>query len=720
MILLQSNRKRILGSIVSLNPFANHPTLGTNLTAYYKMEDVNDELGVYNGTVNTGAVSSTSGKIGLCYKSAIETGTGISYSSTLANWGANEPYSYNMWVQSGNLTQSSGILSKGSNDKGTYLWCPGSNKLQLVFESGTSNRLVWETTNAVFTNTTTFNMITVSYNGSGYVSGMTVYVNGIEVSLSTIVDTLGTTSPANTDIFYIGAMSGYGTSYQWNGKIDETGIWNKALTQSEVTSLYNDGLGLSYDGSTATLHFGEHPTLGTDLTAYYKMEDVNDSHTGGYTATLNSGTVGSVNGKIGKTWNSVATTHYGLQVPANVWYPGANEPFSLGGWYYKGNSTAYKVYWGAMTNSRTEIYDETGTGYVVMNLKNVAGQGITVAWTGTPVPLTTWTHLLWTYSGSGLASGVKMYVNGVEWTARFTALDTLGSNLPISTPTTSNIGAYTANSGQYAWYGSVDEFGFWSKELSNSEASALYNGGLGLSYDGSAGTPFVNHATLGTGITSYYKLDETSGTTVADIAGGFTGTVNTGATLSTAGKINTGVSWTTATGKGIQTNDTFKFASNVPFTINFWVKLTTTGVWQNLISRINKPDGVGVPGGYIATDGSNKIYWKIGSGREITGVTTTKSLNTSWNMVTFAYDGTGTSAGLKLYVNASAETAMTIWNDAGTYTDYTPNTPFEIGGYGDTSTQRLRGVEDEFGIWNKALTQTEVTALYNSGTGLTY
>ncbi len=32
----------------------------------------------------------------------------------------------------------------------------------------------------------------------------------------------------------------------WNGQIDEVGIWNRALSQSEVTQLYNNGNGLTY------------------------------------------------------------------------------------------------------------------------------------------------------------------------------------------------------------------------------------------------------------------------------------------------------------------------------------------------------------------------------------------------------------------------------------------------------------------------------------------
>jgi len=227
-------------------PFGGHSTLTTSLNAFYKMEDATDELGIYNGTVNTGAVGSASGKIDLCYASATKTGNGISYGTTVANWGANEPWSYNMWVQSSNTSQLSTLVSKGTTSKGTYLWCPGDNILQLVFESGASNRLVWETTNNVFADTTTFHMITVSYNGNGYVSGMTVYVNGSVVSIINVIDTLGTTSPATTNIFYLGAMPKFGTQYQWSGKIDDFGIWSKALSATEVTALYNSGTGLTY------------------------------------------------------------------------------------------------------------------------------------------------------------------------------------------------------------------------------------------------------------------------------------------------------------------------------------------------------------------------------------------------------------------------------------------------------------------------------------------
>ncbi len=35
--------------------------------------------------------------------------------------------------------------------------------------------------------------------------------------------------------------------YRWDGLIDEIGIWDRALTDDEISDLYNDGEGLPYE-----------------------------------------------------------------------------------------------------------------------------------------------------------------------------------------------------------------------------------------------------------------------------------------------------------------------------------------------------------------------------------------------------------------------------------------------------------------------------------------
>ncbi len=97
------------------------------------------------------------------------------------------------------------------------------------------------------------------------------------------------------------------TYYYFNGLIQDLGIWNRALTQAEINSLYNDGLGLPYtkktDAKNAIVTFTSdaennaalvtisnytfsdsatiynHQTLRTGLISYYECNgNLTDSH----------------------------------------------------------------------------------------------------------------------------------------------------------------------------------------------------------------------------------------------------------------------------------------------------------------------------------------------------------------------------------------------------------------------------------------------------------
>jgi hypothetical protein len=68
---------------------------------------------------------------------------------------------------------------------------------------------------------------------------MSIYDNGV------LVDTvsLSGTRPTPNQIRIGGNQIGYG----WSGAIDEVGFWNRALTPTEVSTLYNTGNALAYE-----------------------------------------------------------------------------------------------------------------------------------------------------------------------------------------------------------------------------------------------------------------------------------------------------------------------------------------------------------------------------------------------------------------------------------------------------------------------------------------
>lgn len=88
-----------------------------------------------------------------------------------------------------------------------------------------------------------------------------------------------------------------------------------------------------------------------------------------------------------------------------------------------------------------------------------------------------WNHAVLTYSGSGVASGVKVYLNGSVLTETI-SLDTLGTFNGQSLQT--SIGKSETGVGTiYYNTGNLDEISIWSVALSAGQVTAIYNNGRG-------------------------------------------------------------------------------------------------------------------------------------------------------------------------------------------------------------------------------------------------
>ena len=84
---------------------------------------------------------------------------------------------------------------------------------------------------------------------------VTFYVNGVQqgTTQSAVVSSL---NQSDTNSFFAGAYSTTGGTSPnaafFDGKMDEVGVWSRALSGAEISQLYNSGSGLSYPLSVAT------------------------------------------------------------------------------------------------------------------------------------------------------------------------------------------------------------------------------------------------------------------------------------------------------------------------------------------------------------------------------------------------------------------------------------------------------------------------------------
>ena len=220
------------------------PTIWNNLLAYYKGDGTpDDSLGNYNGTLVNGTTYGT-GIInqGFSFDGVndyVDLGNNLDFDGST-------PFSFNVWINPTAL-QAASIISKqdGSPKYTGYrlnITANGQIQFLLIDDYSTNNRLTVQTSTSMFPYGV-FSMITVTYDGSKNTSGIKIYVNGISKSFSSFNNFTGSSS--NTISSKIGSFP-LNSYYYFNGIIDDLSVFNKQLTSTEVTELYNSGSGKQY------------------------------------------------------------------------------------------------------------------------------------------------------------------------------------------------------------------------------------------------------------------------------------------------------------------------------------------------------------------------------------------------------------------------------------------------------------------------------------------
>jgi len=212
--------------------------LWDGLQAYYTADNTpNDALDTYNGTLINGATYGT-GIINQGFdldgtNDYVDLGNNFDNDGTL-------PMSYSFWANFNNVTASRSIFGKylsGQIFQGLTLQAD-STILFAIQQTFPSNMLRVSTVNTF--NVSTWYNIVVTYDGSKNASGLKIYINGVEATYNIVSDNF-TGNSSNSGSFKIGYTFGY-----FYGKIDEFSIFNRVLTPTEVTDLYNSGSGLQY------------------------------------------------------------------------------------------------------------------------------------------------------------------------------------------------------------------------------------------------------------------------------------------------------------------------------------------------------------------------------------------------------------------------------------------------------------------------------------------
>jgi hypothetical protein len=296
----------------------------------------------------------------------------------------------------------------------------------------------------------------------------------------------------------------------------------------------------------------------------------------------------------------------------------------------------------------------------------------------------TWYHVAMTYDGSYL----KLYVNGsLDGSASLSgAIITSSEKLLIggSVP------------GPWDYNGLVDELSIYNRALSQTEIQAIYNAGAAGKSNPNCVSPSTNAVGWWPGDGNVYDLAHTN-----------FGSLHGGVTYK-SGVVGQAFSFDGSTGYIQITNNSDLNPTNA-LSIESWIYLNEFDGNHSIIRK----DGECGNRQFLLTVGPNQkfrahigitngtYYWTDGA--------TTVNPKT-WYHVAMTYNAA--SNGLILYVNGAVDATASATGSSITTTE-----PIYIGGdpYPGCSQYYFPGLIDEPTLYNRALSGTEISAIYSAG-----
>lgn len=561
-------------------------------------------------------------------------------------------FSVSWWVKSANTTRAVNVQLDGNNS--------------ILFYYRTDNNTIEITTDFQHTcpsNTTgeyydgNWHLLTITYNGTT----TKFYKDTVEVAL-----TKGVATTKSTTITTLGGRNSVG-GYYWNGSQDQVRIFNRAITATEVATLFAEC-------APTSIVDNANPFEDNSLKAMYQFNGNANDLTGVYNGTATNVTYSA--GKFGRcaVFNgstSFVNTNYTLptnsQATISFWHK--NTSLATSQTLYADNTTVSTVTARCqlrLYQSKFTVHVSNGSSeYEVANIAATAADKLDDG---------SFHHIAMTYNGTS----VKLYVDGIlEANLTSTvAFGTAGSGAM-------NFGRYGNYATQYT-FGSFDQVRIFNKALTPMEVAALYTETtpmeepLAYRVD-----PFKD----GSG-KALYRLEGNA----LDESGNYNGTP-------TSVTYGNGISGRCFVGDG-----TVRKIS-IP-ALGFTSLNYSVSVWANFTNLTNYPTVIqcysGAMFGIFYDDAQTKLSVQVFDGAW-KRVDYAISINTDYHVVLTV----GANV-LKLYINGTYINQVAVGSLAnvggGSY----------IGTYYDGSQYPMKGKVDQVRIFNKALTQTEVTKLYTN------
>lgn len=528
-----------------------------------------------------------------------------------------------------------------------------------------------------------WHMYTAVYNRSG---NLVLYVDlvqkaAIDISAGVAVD-MNTTDPLYFGAYGNTTGTGPLAGFYFSGSLDDIRIFNRALSTSEMTTLYN------------TKVTARKTVSNNGLVGYWPMEEGAGTQVNDFSGNRNNGTINNSlilwkNGKLGSALQFDSSTQVGVAIP-NSQFLNPTNAITVSAWIYPtswpGNN---RIIQKGSTDNQYRFTAEGGL------LKFEVYTGSAKAVTTALPAVNKWTHVVGVYD----SVNVKIYVDG-------NLMNSLASVDPIIATTDQlvigcKLSAVCATNDGFN--GKIDDVRIYNRALSADEVAALSR-----SSQIAAARPQTS--LVSSGLVGYWPfggnyMNWATGKALDASGNGNDGSI-TGMSTSTSpvqGRVGQALNFDNTDDKIIVQNST---SLNITgqITVSAWIYPRSFG-GANLARIIDKSD----TDGYLLllnnTTGSKALYFLYGSSPVGVTYDNAITLNT-WQHVLCTLSGLSVNC----YLNGVSLGSYQF----GSAPSSGSNASLGIGGKSSDNTRQFDGYIDEVRIYNRALSASEVLQLYNS------
>ena len=572
-------------------------------------------------------------------------------------------FSVSFWFRTHDVTTGKALISKYDGAKGWWIYIVAGNILW--FSGGSTNVAFGFNPTTLVANTWYHVAVSLTNNVD-----VKCYLNGVLGNQNSMVSKTITYDYWN--VLHPGVIGGRATrnvnssieiDYRFTGTIDDINTWNRALSSNEVNQLYNGGNGVEY------------PYVGKTLSSPNDVVGTNHGTLmGGCTYTT---------GKIGNAFTFDGVNDY-VALPDNIF--NFTGDFSASAWVYLQTlpSTACGIVgnfnfgafggWGMYLSggNLVGVISNSGGRYYLSNTTSVftAGQ---------------WTNVVMVFKKN---IGFYIYANGV---LAGQSLASVNPNFGVSpnSSTKSYIGLLNY-SGDWWWMpnGSrIDGVNVWQRAITGDEITQLYNSGTGAQY------PFT-----GTFSSAGNQLGVDNGTLV------------NGCSLTT-GKVGQAFTFDEINDYVSLPNNSLNFIGD--FSVSFWVYTNISFRVQQFFNSYSVGSTYGY-GYYCSMDNGKMSLHFVNGGTHESTYQIPYTWTQNWHHVVITRKR---STSTKVYINGSIVSGTFPFGDVTKNPSYQSNQICNLGGINNGTSNLLNGKIDAFTTWQKELTQSEITELYNSGNG---